>query len=70
MDDHERLGSEGGIPPTKRAKLDETSGRSVGTKVGLGRTVVSCMYLVLEFGGKMVLEGQLSWVCQSPTNGK
>ena len=46
MDDHERfLGTGGGIPPTKRAKLDETSGRPVGTKVGLGRkgrTVGAC----------------------------
>ena len=39
------MGPEGGIPPTKRAKLDETSGRPVGTKVGLGRkgrTVGAC----------------------------
>ena len=46
MDDHQCfLGPEGGIPPTKRAKLDKTSGRSVGTKVGLGRkgrTVGAC----------------------------
>ena len=49
MNDHQTdqcfLGPEGGIPPTKRAKLDETSGRSVGTKVGLGRkgrTVGAC----------------------------
>ena len=50
------LGPEGGIPPTKRAKLDETSGRSVGTKVGLGRTIGAC----IELGGRMVLEGRLS----------
>ena len=55
MDDHQ-LGSEGGMPPTKRVKLDETSGRPLGTKVGLGRkgrTVGACE---LELG--MVLEGR------------
>ena len=36
------LGSEGGSPPTKRARLDpstcsETCGKLVGTKVGLGK---------------------------------
>ena len=37
MSDHQRfLGPDGGIPPTKRAKLDETSGRPVGTKVDVG----------------------------------
>ena len=57
MDDHERfLGPEGGIPPTKRSKLDETSGRPVGTKVGLGRkgrTVGAC----IELGGTWGQDG-------------
>ena len=66
MDDH-HLGPGGGMPPKKRAKLDETSGRPVGTNVGLGRkgrTVGACSLslggkMVLEaLGGKMVLEGR------------
>ena len=40
-DDHRLLGPGEGIPPTKRTKLDpntsETSGKLVGTKVGLAK---------------------------------
>ena len=60
MDDHQCfLGSEGGIPPTKRPKLDETSGRPVGTKVGLGRTVGARGLSLGAHGGRMVLEGSV-----------